>query len=123
MKINNQKDPIGSLRISQNVIATIARTTAREIDGVAALTHLPADFKQILSKRQMPKPVSVTLADDIASIDMYLLLKEGAKIPLVCERVQQAVKESVQSMTGITVSKVNVMVSGITFDKSSVSEA
>ena len=40
-------------------------------------------------------------------------------MPQVAEAIQSSVKESVQNMTGITVSKVNVVVTGIVFDESS----
>lgn len=33
----------------------------------------------------------------------------------VAEKVQKSIKEEVQSMTGITVSKVNVIIAGINF--------
>ena len=40
------------------------------------------------------------------------------KIGSVSEMVQKAVKESIQSMTGIAVSKVNVVIAGVNFPNS-----
>jgi uncharacterized alkaline shock family protein YloU len=105
--------PTGSLKISRSVIETVARTAAREIDGVHGFCFAPADIKGMISHRQMPKPVRITLADGIAQIELHLILKEGARIPSVCERVQTTVKEAVQSMTGIAVSRVDVVVDGV----------
>lgn len=105
----------GTLRISRGVIATIAKSAALEIVGVASIAEFPADIKGFFSKGQMPKPVAVVLNDDIAEVTVNIVIKNGFRIGNVAESVQKAVKESVQSMTGITVSKVNVVITGISF--------
>ncbi|MEG1773942.1 MAG: Asp23/Gls24 family envelope stress response protein [Oscillospiraceae bacterium] len=116
MKASEQKQSVGSLRISRDVIATIAGTAAREIEGVYSLAPAPVDLRGMLAKRHLPRSVGIALSDDIAVIDLQLILRDGTRISSISERVQQSVKESVQSMTGITVSKVNVTISGIHFD-------
>ncbi len=108
-------DAVGTLRISREVLATIAATAASEVSGVAHIAAAPVDFKGMISKRQFPKSVVVNLNDDIAEIELHLILKAEVKIPVVSEKVQRAVKEAVQSMTGITVSKIHVVIEGIDF--------
>ena len=41
--------------------------------------------------------------------------KSGYNIVSVCEQIQERVKAAVQSMTGVTVSKVNVSVADVDF--------
>lgn len=113
----------GILRISQDVIATIASCAATEIDGVAGLAAYTADFKHLFTRSAINKSITVTLSDDVAEIDVRLNLYFGTKIPVVSEAVQHAVKEAVQNMTGITVSKVNVFIGDITFPPQSVPAA
>lgn len=110
-------ETIGSLKISQEVIATIASAAAKEIEGVAGMATCPATIKKFLLKSPSAKSISIVLTDDIAVIDVYVNLKYGAKIPVVSENIQKSVKEAVQTMTGIVVSKVNVFVSGIIFEE------
>ena len=107
------KEPIGSLRISKDVLATIAANATKEIEGVAGI----APFTTNITKKQsaVPVPVFISLHDDIAVIDINVVLLEGANIPAVCRNIQVAVKEAVQSMTSINVSKVNVTVADIRF--------
>ena len=112
----NDNKPTGSLRISQDVIATIASYAATEIDGVASLAPLSPNIAGWLIKKQTSRPIIVELNDDVAVIDVNIVLKFGAKIPEVSQAVQRSVKESVQNMTGITVTKVNINVSDISFD-------
>ena len=52
-------------------------------------------------------------ANDVAEIDVNLIVKYGCKVPSVCKNVQEAVKTNVQNMTDVTVSKVNIVVAGI----------
>lgn len=109
--------PAGNLKISREVIATIARFAALEIDGVVSLPSVAENLRGLL-KAQSPKPVVITLTDDIAVIDIFINIRSGINIPQVAEKVQSAVKEAVQNMTGIAVSRVNVTISGIVFDDS-----
>ena len=74
-----------------------------------------APIKNFLKKGSIGKPIQISLNDDVAVIDISVNLKYGANIPAVAETLQKAVKDAVQNMTGITVSKVNVHVAGIVF--------
>ena len=109
------RDSVGTLRISREVLSTIAATAASEVAGVHSLTAAPVDLKGMFSKRQLPKSVAVTLRDDIAEVELHLILNGEVKIPIVSEKVQRAVKDAIQSMTRVTVSKVHVVIEGINF--------
>lgn len=104
----------GSLKISRDVIATIAGCAATEIEGVAALAPFTSGLTTgWVFKTRSSLPVAVTLNDDVACIDINLSLKYGAKIPEVSAKVQSAIKDTVQNMTGVAVTKVNVHVAGV----------
>ena len=112
---DGRADAVGTLRISREVLSSIAATAASEVAGVHSLTAAPVDLKGMFSKRQLPKSVAVTLRDDIAEVELHLILNGEVKIPIVSEKVQRAVKDAIQSMTRITVSKVHVVIEGINF--------
>ena len=57
--------------------------------------------------------ILVQLTDDVAEITVNIMVRYGYKIPQLCEKVQENVKSSVQNMTCITVSKVNIVVTGV----------
>ncbi len=115
---HEMREPIGSLRISKDVISTIAINATREIEGVAGIAPLTTNIKNWITKKQsaMPMPVSISLREEVAAIDISVILKANVNIPEVCRNIQVAVKEAVQSMTSINVSKVNVTVADISFD-------
>ncbi|MDR2932988.1 MAG: Asp23/Gls24 family envelope stress response protein [Oscillospiraceae bacterium] len=111
----NARQPTGSLKISKDVIATIAKTSAMEVDGVSALASPEAGVDRLFTKSFGRKPIRITLTDDFAEIDVGVKLAFGANIPDVCARVQANIKDNVQTMTGIVVSKINVTVAGVVF--------
>ena len=104
---------VASLKISRDVIATISRVAATETPGVAGLSE-PKRIGGLFARGPM-KPIEINLVDDFAEIGICLDLEFGAKIPEVCAAVQGAVKDNVQTMTGIGVSRVNITVQGIAF--------
>ena len=93
MDVTNSSTIGGSLQISTDVIAM----------GV----------KSLFNKVNLQKPILVQLTDDVAEITVNIMVKYGYKIPQLCEKVQENVKSSVQNMTCITVSKVNIVVTGV----------
>lgn len=110
------KENIGGLIISEDVIAEIAKNAAKDVEGVAGFSSRPVDIKGMLKKGgSSSKSIKVVIHDNEMILDLYICLKSGVKIPVVCERVQRNVKETVQNMTGQIVSKVNVNVAGIAF--------
>lgn len=113
MEVKNTNQPIGSLNISTSVVEKIAKLAAMEIEGVAEVSTGASGVKGVFAKTNLPKPVVVTMTDGVAEIDMCLILKYGCKVPSVCKNVQETVKSNVQNMTEITVSKVNINVTGV----------
>lgn len=104
----------GSLRISQDVIASIARYAATDMEGVTSLAPMPGNLTGWL-ERQPLRPISIQLEDGVAVIDIRVRVRHGAKIPELAKKLQTNVKEAVQNMTGIVVSKVNLQIAGVDF--------
>lgn len=106
----------GNLKISEDVVASIATIAAKEVEGVADLSTAPANLKGIFKSKPVKTSVEVDLNDGVAIIDIYLKIKYGAKVQPVSSEIQKKVKDSVQNMTGIAVSKVNIHISGISIE-------
>lgn len=101
----------GEVKISENVIRSIAGVAAKETEGVAELAELQ---RTVL----MPAaaPVSVSVVNDMVEITIRVVLMSGYRLTNVAEQIQQKVKDNVQSMTGVIVSKVHVVASDIMFE-------
>lgn len=104
----------GSLQISADALARIAQLATLEVDGVADVaTGGAQSVRGLLGKTSLQRPVAVDLQDGVAKLRVSILAAYGSKIMPVCERVQENVKHTVQNMTGITVSRVDVIVAGL----------
>ena len=104
----------GSLQISTDVLAKIARLAALEVGGVAEVTAGNSqNVRKLLDRTGLKKPVAVSLEDGVAKVTVHLTATYGQKIMPLCEKVQENVKQTVQNMTGITVSRVDVLVVGL----------
>ena len=84
-----------------------------EVEGVSNVSVGSSGVKGFLAKTNLPKAVEVNMFDGVAEITVHVVVKYGVKLPAVCKDVQQAVKANVQNMTDITVSKVNIVVTGV----------
>ena len=113
----NKNTTSGSLNISENVIATISKITLDDVKGVHSLAEAQIPFKNVLLKSGPLSPVRISTAGGVATIDISVNLKYGFKIKDTSEEIQAAVKNVVQSMTGITVSKVNIHVADVIFSE------
>lgn len=116
------KENIGGLIISEDVIAEIAKNASKDIEGLAGFAARPADIAVVFKKNSSSKSIKVINHDNEMVLDMYVVLKSGVKIPVVCEKIQRSVKEAVQNMTSRIVNKVNIYVAGIEFLKEENSE-
>lgn len=115
MEVTNSGAMKGSLQISTDVIAKIAKLATLEVEGIYSVSGNILSGKGFALVRKMPmqKPISVELNDDVAEISVNVVVKYGCKIPQLSEKVQENVKNAVQNMTCITVSKVNVIITGV----------
>lgn len=107
----------GNIKISEDVVASIAAIAASETEGVGGLyAGLGTDIAEFLGKRNLAKGVRVQFHGDCVDMEISFLARYGYAICDVAKAVQTAVKSSVESMTGLHTTAVNIHVGGIQFD-------
>ena len=105
---------LGEIKIHENVAALLVRRAALGVDGVSrlagnALVDNIAEF--VGSRRMQSRAITVELEDNNrVGIEVKLNLKFGYNIPETAQKVQHAVIEEVEKVTGMTVTKVNVVI-------------
>ena len=116
--LNNEQS--GNIRISDEVIATIASVATKEIDGISGLSlSFTDEITSKFVKKNATKSIKITQDDGNITIDISVVVNYGVRIPDVSWEVQENVKKSVELMSGLNVSKVNVIVAGVNFESSS----
>jgi uncharacterized alkaline shock family protein YloU len=113
----SRNDEMGSINISEDVLAVIAAVSAGEVDGVGGIAAPGPDLTELFLKKSPAKRLRIQIEGDIINVDASILVKYGYTIPTVAKAVQEAGAGSIEAMTGITVGSVNVQVAGVVFDR------
>lgn len=109
---------MGNVKISDEVVSAIAGLAASEVPGVASMSAgLTGGIYDLIGKKNPSKGVKIEMKEQEVALDLYLIVEYGAKIPDVALEVQQAVKNSVETMTGLTATKIDIHVQGVKMEK------
>ena len=122
--LNNRqllKTEFGDVQIGNEVIATIAGETAKEVDGVLDIV---GTFMDDIAKtlKQERKGIDIRVENEELIIELQLVLAYGMPIPDVATRVQKQVKQAVETLTGLKVGSVNIIVRTVKLIKDETSE-
>lgn len=111
------QNSLGAIRIADEVVEIIAGLAASEVEGVAGMSSgLVGDIASMLTRnKNMAKGVKVEVGEHEAAVNLFITVEYGVSIPDVALRVQEAVKEGIESMTGLKVMETNVHVQGVQF--------
>ncbi|MBP3831391.1 MAG: Asp23/Gls24 family envelope stress response protein [Clostridia bacterium] len=111
----NEVNEAEGIKISNDVIAVIAGVAASEVPGVSAMAGgLTGGLTEALKgKKNLAKGIKVEATEKTAKIDVNIIVEYGSRIPDVAFEIQNRVKKSVESMTGLKVEEVNVHVQGV----------
>lgn len=106
------------IEISGDVIAVIAGVAVSEVQGVSGMAgSFAGGISEVLSgKKNLAKGIKVDKDEEKVKIDVNIIVEYGSRIPDVAFEIQNRVKKSVESMTGLKVEEVNVHVQGVNTD-------
>jgi uncharacterized alkaline shock family protein YloU len=114
---------VGSIKITDEVVAIIAGIAAIEVPGVASMSGgIAGGIAEALGRKNLTKGVKVEVGEKEAAIDLYIIIEYGCRIPDVAWNIQEKVKKSVETMTGLQVVEVNIHVQGVNIEKDSKKE-
>lgn len=108
--MNNKKT---ELSVNTEVLEKMAEMSAKEIDGVVGVSKKSIDLKSAVKSKNAFKGVKVESVNGALKINVYIAVEKTAHITEVAEKVQQNVKDKIQTMTGTAVTQVNVTVADI----------
>lgn len=113
----------GNIKISDEVISTIAAVAVSEIDGANTMGGTFGGLVEKFSKKNYTKGIKVTSNEGQITIDVNIVVDFGVKIHEVAWNVQSNVKKSVELMSGLDVEKVNIHVVGVEQQKADAEPA
>jgi len=108
----------GKIVFAPDVIATIAGLAASDVKGIAGMSSGMVDgIAQMLGRKNLTKGVKVEVGSQEAAVDVSVIVLYGHRIHEVCREVQNAIKQAIETMTGLKVVQVNVLVQAVSFEK------
>ncbi|MDO5439907.1 MAG: Asp23/Gls24 family envelope stress response protein [Erysipelotrichaceae bacterium] len=111
----NKSGTYGEIKISDNAIASLIGSAVAECYGVVGVTPKKAMDKvnELLKIENYGKGIVVSSKNSVLTIDLYVVLSFGVKIPEVVREIQKRVKYTVENALNMDVIAVNVHVEGI----------
>ena len=107
----------GRIIFADEVVATIAALAVSDVDGVSSLSGgVVEGITEMFGKKNVTKGVKVEVGTEEAAVDVSVSIKYGYKIKEVCEKIQQAIKSAIETMTGLRVVEINVFVQSVVFE-------
>ncbi len=108
-------DTIGNLKISEEVIVKIVGKSINEINGVSAAAG--SELMGIIKGKTPYKGIKVEIKDNAVSVEASVVIDYGVKIVDITSQIQESIAKNVQDMCGMSVEKVDIIVSGINIDQ------
>ena len=115
---------VNGIKIAEEVVAKIAGIAASEVKGVFGMNGgVVEGISEIFGKKSFSKGVKVQVGEKDTTIDLYIIVEYGCRIPDIAWEIQNRVKTSVENMTGLKVLEVNIHVQGVNLPKDVKDEA
>ncbi len=119
--MGEQIEPQGTLTIRDEVVAIIAGTAAREVEGIYAMGAGGASsVRRTLAERlggapERTRGVDVEVGVAEATVNLELRVIYGYSIPKVAAKVRQNVADKTLSLCGLVAKEININIVDVYF--------
>ncbi len=116
--ILQENEELGTVKIADDVVAMIAGLAATEVQGVAAMAgNISNELMSKMGVKNLAKGVKVEVMGKRVKTELALIIEYGHNIPAVSQRVQEKVKSTIENMTGLEVSDIDIRIAGVCMQK------
>lgn len=108
----------GNIFIDDQVLATIAGISAMESYGIVGMAakSTTENIFQLLKLENFTKGIEVETEGDQVNIRLHVIIEYGVRISTVGQNVIDRVKFNIESLTGLEIDNIEVLVEGIRMD-------
>ena len=112
------REELGTVKIADDVVAMIAGLAVSDVKGVAAMAgNIGNELKSRIGVKNLARGVRVEVNGKRVRTELALVVEYGYNIPAISQRVQEKVKSTVENMTGLEVSDVDIRIAGVCMQK------
>ena len=105
---------LGTVRISPEVLLTIARLTTLSVPGVLRMYRdLPGGVDRLLKGRGAGDGVRIDVVDDAVTVDLYIVAASDVSLLDLGKEIQSRVARAIKDMVGMPVMAVNVHIEDV----------
>src|SRR5438552_16879333 len=110
----NGRASLGSTRVANEVVASIAALAALQVPGVHAM-YQPGgqQIERIVRRSHAHRGVRVELVDDALKLDAYIVMAAGGNVPAVGAEAQHRVADAIDRMPDLRVPALTAFVSEV----------
>lgn len=106
---------LGSINISEDVIATVCGVAAMECYGLVGMAprNVGQGISELLRRENFERGVDVHFDEDGISVELYIVVQYGVKISEVARNIQERVKYGIEQQLGLKVNAIGIHVQGV----------
>lgn len=110
----NIKNKIGTVKIADDAIMAIAGIAATDVKGVFSLEGgITRENVTTLDRKKLGRCIKLSVNDNVIDIRLSIVVDGSETIPNVTQAMQDKVRDALEMMTGMTVSSVDVEITGV----------
>ena len=108
------QDRLGAVRISPQVLATIARLATLSVPGVVRMFRdLSVGVDRLLKGKGSGDGVRTQVVDDAVSVDLHVVAVQNVNLYELGKEIQSRVGRAIKDMVGMPVLAVNVHIEDV----------
>lgn len=116
-EVTQMADNATKLSINTEVLRKMAEMATLEVEGVVSVAKKNYDLKDAVKAKSPMQGIKIERVNGALEIGVYIVIKKGTKVRDIAEKIQANVKDKIQTMTNTAVTRVNVIIADIVFDK------
>ncbi|MGQ9473364.1 MAG: Asp23/Gls24 family envelope stress response protein [Candidatus Caldatribacteriaceae bacterium] len=114
--ISQGEESLGEITIAPDIIATLTAITTVKMPGVTGMAGMPsASLSTLIGKRELNKGVKVEVKEKNVNLEIAIVVDIDSTLIEVAKNVQREVKKVIETKTGMTVNKVDIIIREVSY--------
>jgi uncharacterized alkaline shock family protein YloU len=102
--------------ISPEVLLTISRLAALQVEGVSRMSPVPvANVPRLMKRGQIGEGIAIEILDNVFYADLFVVMKSGVNVREVSRLLQKEISRAISEMVGMTVGRINIHIEDIDY--------